>query len=89
MLVQGIVTVLQDDTFYQSHMWTKSIALFLAAIAVYFLGRYLNTRPGRIVIDKITGKEIELKRIHSLLFLRFEYWGFILAAVAIAILFIH
>lgn len=56
------------------------LMLALAGAAIWFLGKKFNTAPGRAVIDKQTGKEIVLRRKHSLFFVPMEYWGPIIAA---------
>lgn len=78
-----------DPRFYQSHDWPKGAALLCAAAAVYLAGRYFNNRPGRVMIDKATGREVIFPRVHSLFFIRMEYWGFILAALGVVCLFTH
>lgn len=78
-----------DPQFYQKNDWPKGTALLLSAVAVYFVGYYLNHRPGRTVIDKATGRELVLRRVHSLFFIRMEYWAFALAAIGFVLLFVH
>src|SRR6266542_584087 len=90
IVVQGVVGVaFGDPQFYKTHDWPKGVALLSAAAAVYFAGRYFNNKPGRVMIDKATGQEIVLRRVHSLFFIRMEYWAFVLAAIGVVVLFIH
>jgi hypothetical protein len=42
--------------------------LFCTAVACGVIGWWLRQRPGRVVVDKATGKEIELRGSHSLFF---------------------
>lgn len=63
--------------------WPKALAALLAGAAIWFLGRYLNTRPGKVVIDKSTGQEMELRSKNDLFFVPFEYWGIIIGAFAV------
>jgi hypothetical protein len=58
-------------------------SFFLAGVASGVLGWYLQTRPARIVIDKKTGREIPLRRRHSLFFIPMFYWGPIFVAMGI------
>lgn len=58
--------------------------LFLpAAVVIWFVGKYLNGKSKRVVIDKETGQEITLPVAHSLFFVRMEYWAIIFAALSI------
>ena len=58
-------------------MSDKALAFtfFLAGIASGALGWWLRTRPARILIDKATGREVVLRRRHSLFFVPMIYWG--------------
>jgi hypothetical protein len=49
--------------------------LFLGGIIVWYLGRWLNNRPGKILIDPETNEKTELKTPHTLYWVRIEYWG--------------
>src|SRR5690242_3530938 len=72
-----------NGEFAKAHNWPRCLALLLAAVAVYLIGRHLNHKPGRAVIDKATGREIILKRTHSLFFIPMEYWAFAFAAISV------
>ena len=65
----------QEDT----ELWA-GLGLLLAGAVIYPLGRRLNGGEGRVMVDKQTGQEVVIKSIHSLFFIRMEYWG--LAALA-------
>ena len=49
-------------------------------------GRYLNGKPGRILIDKATGEEVIEKPNHHLMFIKMEYWGVIFFAIGFVLL---
>ena len=90
ILVQvSVGAIFGDPQFYQKNDWPKGAALLLSAVAVYFIGYYLNHQPGRTVIDKATGRELVLRRVHSLFFIPMEYWAFALAAFGFVLLFVH
>lgn len=63
------------------------VLLALAGVAIWFLGKKFNTAPGRTMIDKQTGKEVVLRRKHSLFFVPMEYWGPIVAVIGLLIAF--
>ena len=54
----------------------------VAAIAIWFVGKSLNGKPGRIMVDQETGETVELKSKHSFFFINMEYWAFAAAAIA-------
>ncbi len=56
---------------------------FLTGLASGALGWWLRKRPAQIVIDKATGKEIALRRSHSLFFIPMFFWGPIFIAMAL------
>jgi hypothetical protein len=56
---------------------------FLTGLASGALGLWLRKRPAQIVIDKATGKEIALRRSHSLFFIPMIYWGPIFIAMGL------
>jgi hypothetical protein len=58
-------------------------AFFLAGLASGTLGWFLRSRPARTVIDKKTGKEMVLRRSHSLFFIPMVYWGPIFIAMGL------
>lgn len=78
----------QNNNYYQQHSWPVTISLILAGIICWFLGKYLN-RPqnGRVYIDKESGKEVQLRKVHTLFFIKIEYWGIIYAIFGLMYLF--
>jgi NADH:ubiquinone oxidoreductase subunit 6 (subunit J) len=85
----GTGAVFGDTHYYDAHNWPKGAGFLLSGIIVYFVGVYLNSRPGRAMIDKATGREIVLRRVHSLFFIPMEYWGAVLAVAGIVLFFVH
>ena len=78
-----------NSNYYAIHNWPEGVAFLLSGIAVYFVGLYFNNKPGRVMIDKATGREIVLRRVHSMFFIPMEYWGIILAVGGIVLFFVH
>jgi hypothetical protein len=78
-----------DPAYYKTHGWIRAVALLVAAVLVYFVGRKLNGTPGRTVIDKQTGREIILKQAHSMFFIPVEFWAYIIAVFAVISFFAH
>ena len=76
-----VAEALQGSGAYQEEtaLWA-GLGLLLAGAVIYPLGRRLNGAEGRVMVDKQTGQEVVIKPVHSLFFIRMEYWG--LAALA-------
>ena len=72
--------------YFATHTWIQVSALCFAGIPSWFLGRYLNTRPGRPVIHQQTGQAAIEEPNHHLMFIKMEYWGLIYFAIALLLL---
>ena len=75
-----------SGAYWDENRWTLGVALLVAAIACWFLGRYLRGREARTLVDKQTGEEVILKPSHALFFIPMEYWGPILGVVGLFLL---
>jgi hypothetical protein len=64
--------------YYDHHRWPFAVSLIVSAAICWFLGDYLRKRPGRVVIDKQSGKEFTLNKSHSLFFIPMHWWAPIL-----------
>lgn len=87
LLIAEYVTELlfRDESYYQTHGWPKLLAFFLAGVAIWPLGTYLNRKQRKVMIEKETGKEISMTG-HSFFFIKMEYWAPILFALGIIFL---
>jgi len=74
-----------ETNYFARHTWAQASSLWIAAAASWFLGRYLNGQPPRIVRDK-AGNEVTIKPNHDLMFIKVEYWGLILLVIGISVL---
>lgn len=76
-----------DAMFYKGYYtlskWPISVALFIAATVVWFLGKSLNKNTERILLDPKTGQEVKIVNTHSLFWIRVEYWAPILVVFGI------
>jgi glucan phosphoethanolaminetransferase (alkaline phosphatase superfamily) len=62
------------------------IALYTAGFFSYIFGIKWNSKTIKTLIDKETGREVNLKNHHSLFWIKMEYWGIIFIALGIIIL---
>lgn len=73
----AVESIFQDDQYYQTHGWPKLLALLVAGIIVWLLGRRLK------------GGEARNRAGHSLFFIPFEYWGPILIVLGFIFMFVE
>jgi hypothetical protein len=73
----SIEASLHDGNYYQSHGWPLALALLGSAVVTWFLGSFLNRQPEQSAIP------------HRFFFIPMQYWGPILAVVAIGSLVIR
>ena len=57
--------------------------LFAAAAVNWLVGRGLNNRPGRELLDPKTQQRVILRRVHRLFWIRMEYWSVPVALAAL------
>jgi hypothetical protein len=62
------------NNYGQAHTWPKFVAMALAGLLCWFVGRYLHTRPAKVYVDKQTGQEIRVRPRHTRFFIPLEYW---------------
>ena len=84
MIVQAVAG---DEVFYEHFDYIFRMSLILGAVVIWFLGKKLNGRKGRIVTDDETGEKIELKSTNSFFFIKMEYWAIPIIAFVIFSLF--
>jgi hypothetical protein len=88
LVAQLLADALFGKSFYPGNPWLRLVALIAGAVAVWFVGRWLNGRPGRVVIDKATGQEITLRARHTLFFIPMQYWAPIMVLIGLWLTFI-
>jgi hypothetical protein len=59
------------------------MALILSAVAVWFVGKKLNSKQGKILIDPETNAPVEIKNKHTLFWIPMEWFAVVIAAFAI------
>ena len=57
------------------------IYTFLSSVSIWKVGKKLNSRNPKVLIDPETGEEVLLKTTHTLMFINLEYWAFIFAVL--------
>jgi membrane protein YqaA with SNARE-associated domain len=87
LAVVPTINSILGDGYCLTHHWTLGPSLVLSAIACWFLGKFLNSQF-RTVIDKKTGREIQLRQRQSLFFIPMQWWSIVFAGFAIAAFFV-
>ena len=83
LLVEAVVDYKYGIEFYKSNNWAMPLVFALSSTIVFSLGRTLNSRPGKVVIDIETNQQIELKKTHSMFWIPLQYWAVIIMALSI------
>ena len=81
----GSDALLGPGTYARHNGWLLPVGLLVAALLIWPLGRRLNGRAARTLLDPATGQQVTLRRDHSLFFIRMEYWAAILALAALVL----
>jgi hypothetical protein len=68
-----------SGAYWEAHKWPLAVALFVSALACWFVGRVFQNRKARLLIDPKTGEEVVLRKSHTFFFIPMMWWGPILA----------
>jgi hypothetical protein len=71
--------------YYSDHRWTVGLTLLLSAVGCWFFTKYLERKPGRLVVDKATGQEWTLRPSHSVMAIPLSWWPAILALIGLGL----
>ena len=64
-----------------------AIGAIISAVVIWIVGNKLNTpAKDRVMIDKQSGKEVVIKAVNSLFFIKMQYWSFIVGGIGIVML---
>ncbi|MBW3542418.1 MAG: hypothetical protein KY476_19305 [Planctomycetes bacterium] len=85
VIVEG---AFRDDQYYQAHGWPKMVAFTIAAVIVGVVGRGLQRRQGKVLVDPATGREVVVSRGNTFFFIPMEYWAPIFLVLGIIFLFV-
>ncbi|GHT96281.1 hypothetical protein FACS1894116_13150 [Betaproteobacteria bacterium] len=72
-----------DSHYLETHAWAQGVSLFIGAIPLWFLGRYLNNRPGQVLIDPDSGEKVQWVKKHTLFFVPMQYYAGVWMLVAL------
>jgi hypothetical protein len=75
-------SLVKDHDFYQREAWPFALALVVAGVVTWFVGKKLHAREARAVIDAATGQALTFGTSHTFFFIRMDYWGVVLIALS-------
>jgi len=85
ILMQWLIGMaMGDDNYGKTHGWTWLVSMGVVAVCVWVVGVKLESKPGKVVIDKETGQELELKSRHDMFWIPFKYWAIAFFGLGIA-----
>jgi hypothetical protein len=82
-VLAGLLAGLFDADVDQISSCLWPLGWLIAAGIVWRLGRSLNQRQGRVLIDPTTHEQFVLRSDHSLFFIKMEYWAIIMLVGAL------
>src|SRR5262245_2635438 len=77
ILTQVVVNAAtHDERFYAVHGWPKLLSLWVAAAVIWLVGRSLNRRTERRLLDPESGRWVRVQSGggHSLFLVPIHYW---------------
>ena len=72
--------------YWDSHKWPTGVAMLIATPILWLVGKRLNGRPGRLMVDKASGQEVLLKKMHDLFWIKIEWWAIVTLIGGIALI---
>ena len=69
--------------FYINSTWAMPMVFAVSSFIVLIIGKEVNNKPGKILIDPENNKEVEIKTIHSMFWIPLQYWGLIILVISI------
>lgn len=90
LVANFIFNATYGDGYYDHHKWPVALSLVFSAFACSILGNLLRKRSDRVMIDKLTGKEVVINQTrNTLFFIPVHYWGMILFVIALVCFFLE
>ena len=85
---EGVTKYFGDESYFLTETWPRIAAMAVAGILLFALGRRFHRVKGKVMVDKETGKEVNIKPRHTFFFLKMEAWGFLAPALAVASIYV-
>jgi len=83
----GAITAFTFSKLGSTEDLGAAVGAIISGVVIWIVGSRLNSiTKERTVVDKKTGNEIILKPNNSLLFIKMQYWGFIVGGIGLIML---
>lgn len=87
-LTHWIASTIWGNSILDTHENTLvAIGMIVAALLCFIVNKLLDKQPSKTYIDKETGEQVIFKKSHSLFFIPFKYWAYILPIIGIILFF--
>ncbi len=84
LLIGKFIFGIEDDfSMDKSFLFIYTL---ISSISIWKVGRKLNGRKPKLLIDPETNEEVLLKREHTLMFIKLEYWSFFFAVIGLGLI---
>ncbi len=70
--------ILPADTYSSYNKLFSDLGMLLGGLALWFLGKRLNSAEVRTLFDEKAGERVFLKTNHSFFFIKMQYWAIII-----------
>ena len=76
-LIANLITnsITGGGVYWDAHKWPLAVSLFVSAVACWFVGRFFQNGKAQVLIDPKTGKEVVLRKSHTLFFIPIIWWA--------------
>ncbi|WP_144027222.1 hypothetical protein [Paenibacillus sp. FSL R7-0273] len=54
---------------------SRAFVFIVAGVIIWYMGKALDAKSGRVLIDAETGERYRMGTLHSLFFIPMHYWG--------------
>ncbi len=81
-------TIFNDERYYVANGWPKMTGMFIAAIPLWYFGRFLDAKGMRRLIDPETGEDVYIPPGHSFFNFPVHYWAPICVVLGILLAFV-
>ena len=82
LIVNLSLDYIVNDTFYETHVWPKALALAISSVIIGYVGYILNLK-NREEVDDANLKNETPSSLHTFFFIPIQYWSVIIPLIAI------
>ena len=86
-LIMQLLTnyITHNDSYYKEAPLPLTLALLIAGMIIMVIDRFYLNEKVQVLIDKSSGEEVQITKTHTLFFIPFKYWPYILFVIAVGV----